>query len=130
MKKSISPKKPNKIKFLADECLGLPTISLLRNLGYSVVSAREAGLGGKPDIEILKWAIKEERTLVTEDMDFGNIILYPPKLHQGVILLRLRHNLEEKIHGILANLLKELKPKDFKKTLIIVDADKYRLRKE
>ena len=124
------PKKPNRVKFVADECVGLPTIALLRKLGYSIVTAEEANLRGKSDFEILKWAIKEKRILITEDMDFGSILLYPPKLHHDIILLRFRHRLEEEIHAILSKLLKELKPADFKETLIIVDADKYRIRKE
>ena len=124
------PKEPNKIKFLSDECLGLPTITLLREAGYSVVKAREVNLGGRPDFDVLKRAIKERRILITEDIDFGNIVLYPPKLHHGIILLRFRHRLETDIHSALLKMLNELKPKDFKKTLIIVDADKYRIRKE
>lgn len=124
------PKKANKIKFLADECVGLPTISLLRKLGYSTVTIKEAGLSGKSDIEILKWAISQKRVLLSEDIDFANILLYPAKLHHGVIVLRFRHRLENEIHGTLITLLKELKPSDFKKTLIIVDADKYRVRRE
>ena len=123
-------KRPNKVKFIADECVGLTTIKLLRQLGYSVVSAKEAPLSGKSDFEILKQAIKAKRILVTEDIDFGNIILYPPKFHHGIILLRFRHKLENNIHNTLATLLEKLKPADFNKTLIIVDADKYRLRRE
>lgn len=119
-----------KIKFLADECVGLPTILLLRKTGYLVATAREVNLNGKADIDILKWAIRERYILLTENIDFGNIVLYPPKLHHGVILLRFRHRLEADIHNTLITLLKELKPSDFNKTLIIVDADKYRLRKE
>jgi predicted nuclease of predicted toxin-antitoxin system len=124
------PKKRGKVKFLADECLGLPTIALLLDAGFSVLKAKEAGLGGKPDFEILRWAIKSRRILITEDTDFGNIVLYPPRLHHGIILLRFRHSLEAAVHNTLLSLLRELKPKDFKKTLIIVDNDKYRLRKE
>lgn len=130
MKRYTLPNKSNRLKFLADECTGLPTINLLRELGFSVVTAKEVKLNGKADFEILKWAIKKQRILVTEDVDFGNILLYPLKLHHGIILLRFRHRLEGEIHTILSNLLKKLKPKDFKQTLVIVDADKYRLRKE
>ncbi|MFH1245314.1 MAG: DUF5615 family PIN-like protein [Candidatus Omnitrophota bacterium] len=126
----MSTNKAGKVKFAADECVGVSTITFLRNLGYSVISAKENHLGGKPDFEILKWAIKEERIIITEDLDFGNILLYPPKLHHGIILLRFRHALEDKIHTTLEKLLNELSPKDFKETLIIVDAEKYRLRKE
>jgi predicted nuclease of predicted toxin-antitoxin system len=124
------PNNAKKVKFLADECTGLPTIRLLRELGYLVITAEEANLSGKSDIEILKYAVKEKMILITEDTDFGNILLYPPKFHHGIVLLRFRHRLEEEIHAVLSNLLTELKPKDFTKSLIIVDAEKYRVRKE
>lgn len=124
------PKGQNRIKFLADECIGLPVITLLRKSGFSVDTAKDANLSSKSDFEILKWAIKEKRILITEDMDFGNILLYPPKLHHGIILLRFRHSLEKEILSVLSTLLRELKPNDFKQTLIIVDSDKYRLRRE
>ena len=120
----------SKIKFLTDECVGLPTITLLQDLGYSVVTAKEAGLKGKEDFDILKWAINNKRILVTEDTDLGNILLYPPSLHHGIILLRFRHRLEKEIHATLKTALKELTSADFNKTLVIIDADKYRLRKE
>ena len=122
--------KSKKIKFLVDECVGLPTIILLRKLGYSVITVGETNLRGKTDLEILKWAIKEKRILITEDIDFANILLYPPKTHCGIIVLRFRHKEEEKIHITLTHLLKELKPDEFKGSLIIVDEDKYRIRKE
>lgn len=124
------PTKRDRVKFLADECVGLPTIYFLKEEGYSVTTSTEAGLNSKQDMEVLSWAIKEKRILITEDIDFGNIILYPPKLHHGIILLRFRHRLENEIHAILTKLLKELPTKDFNKTLIIVDAEKYRVRKE
>ncbi len=119
----------SKISFLADECVRLPTIVLLRNLGHSVVTAREAMLGGKSDPEILKLAIKRKMVLVTEDLEFGNIILYPPKTHHGIILLRFRHSLEEDVHNVLTRLLIELKPDEFDSTLVVVDHDKYRIRR-
>ena len=124
------PNELSKFKFLADESCGLPTINLLRGLGHSVVTAKEVNLGGKPDFDILKRAIKEKRILISEDLDFGNILLYPPSLHHGIILLRFRHRLEADIHATLTRLLNEFKPTELRKTLIIVGADKYRLRKE
>lgn len=117
------------ISFLADECVRLPTIILLRKLGYSVLTAREAMLGGKSDPEILESAVKRKMVLITEDIEFGNIILYPPKTHHGIILLRFRHSLEEDIHNVLTQLLIELKPDKFDGALIIVDNNKYRIRR-
>ena len=129
-KKFTLSKHLSQLKFLTDECLGLPTILILKNSGCFVVTAKEVGLGGKSDSEILKWAIKENCVVVTEDLDLGNILLYPPSLHRGVILLRFRHSDEKEIHIVLARLLKDLKVTDFKGSLIVVDHDKYRIHKK
>jgi predicted nuclease of predicted toxin-antitoxin system len=76
------------LKFLIDECVGLPTITLLRNLGYIVVTAEKTELKSKPDSDILKWATKKKYILITEDIEFGNILLYPPKSHpQNLIMV-------------------------------------------
>jgi len=119
----------HKVGFLIDECVGLPTINLLREFGYSVITVKDALLDGEPDSEILKQAVKEKRILVTEDIEFGNIILYPPKTHYGIILLRFRHRSENEIHAVLKMVLEEIQPDEFKGTLIVVDADKYRIRR-
>jgi predicted nuclease of predicted toxin-antitoxin system len=119
----------HKIGFLIDECVGFPTANLLRELGYSVITANDALLNGEPDSEILRQAIKEKRILVTEDIEFGNIILYPPKTHYGIILLRFRHRSENEIHAVMKIALAEIQPDEFKGTLIVIDADKYRIRR-
>lgn len=78
-------------------------------------------------------AHKERAVIITNDLDFGNLILYPPGSHTGIIVLRPRLDTREAIddvHNVLMRLLKELKPAEIKKSLIIVDKNKYRLRRE
>jgi predicted nuclease of predicted toxin-antitoxin system len=87
--------------FLIDECVGLTTINFLRELGYPLITVEEAEFDGKSDFEILNLAIRKKCVLITEDIEFGNILLYPPKTHHGIILLRFRHNSEHEIHNVL-----------------------------
>ena len=53
----------------ADESLSGRIIRGLRRRlpNVDLVTAREAGLAGRPDPEVLEWAASEGRVLVTED---------------------------------------------------------------
>jgi predicted nuclease of predicted toxin-antitoxin system len=44
-------------------------------------------LGGAGDPELLKAAIAEGRILVTNDHDFGNVLVYPPENTAGIVVL-------------------------------------------
>ena len=76
------------MKFLVDECTG-PTVAqwLIEN-GYDTVSIYE-GFCGYSDKEVLQKAFSENRILITNDKDFGEMIFRQKMFHRGVILLRL-----------------------------------------
>lgn len=65
------------LKFLTDENIAKSTIRELRNLGYDIKDVKEEKLYGISDETIIEIAIKEERTVITLDKDFGNVLFYP-----------------------------------------------------
>lgn len=125
-------KKPKslKAKFIADECVGDKTIRFLRSLGYEVESVWDLNLRGTPNGSLIQRAIKDKKVFITEDQDFCNIILYPPHLHHGIIVLKTSLKVEEDVRAVLKTLLFKFKSSDFKKTLIIVDKNRYRIRRK
>ncbi len=52
-------------------------------------SVVEQALGGQPDERVIDVCRREGRALVTLDLDFSNILAYPPAEFAGVIVLRL-----------------------------------------
>jgi predicted nuclease of predicted toxin-antitoxin system len=69
-------------------CLGqLAPRSL--SLGVDVVDARDVGLSGADDPEVFAHAQQEVRTLVSRDVDFADIIAYPPGKHHGIVVARI-----------------------------------------
>jgi predicted nuclease of predicted toxin-antitoxin system len=77
------------MRFLADENFPQSAVAALRALGYDVTWVRLAG-PGTIDRDVLRWAIREERILLTFDKDFGELAraaALPPS--SGVVLLRL-----------------------------------------
>ena len=121
------------MKLLMDECILAQTTRLLKSNGCNVRTIQELGKASSSDDTVISLAKKEKAVLLTNDLDFSNLVLYPPASHFGVIVLRPRLDTPgaiEDIHKILLHLLKELKPSQIEHALVIVDKDKYRIRKE
>lgn len=115
-------------KLLANENFPFGSIRYLQNKGFDLIAI---GIDnhGILDSEIMALAIKEERTIITFDKDYGELIFrhnYKPEM--GVIFLRLdEYDLEEPgyiVESILNNSEIELV-----RTFTVVDNDGIRQRK-
>src|SRR3989338_7628696 len=121
------------MRFLLDECVLGKTVKLLRNSGFAVITIQELGKASATNGTVIKTAIQEKAVIITNDLDFGNLILYPLGSHGGIIVLRPRLDTGEAIndvHIVLMRLFKEVKHAEIEKSLIVVDRNKYRIRKE
>lgn len=76
------------MRFLADENVSRRVIQRLRGGGHDVVSIAETR-SGAPDKLVLDAADAEDRILVTEDRDFGEMIIRQRLEIRGMILLEL-----------------------------------------
>ncbi|MCK9462320.1 MAG: DUF5615 family PIN-like protein [Proteobacteria bacterium] len=77
------------MRFLADENIPRDLITALRDGGNDVVSAKES-LRGAPDRKLLAFAGAEQRVIVTQDKDFGELAFrYRLPASSGVVLFRL-----------------------------------------
>ena len=56
--------------------------------GCVVASVLDQGWGGLKDLELWSKVQAEKRVLVTADKGFGDIRVYPPGSHAGIVLLR------------------------------------------
>ncbi len=65
-------------KFLLDENVPFAIGVFLRSMNFDVNRVKESGLLGASDDQILCLAIQEERTLITFDKHFADLVLYPP----------------------------------------------------
>lgn len=97
-------------------------------LAVDVLDARAAGLAGKTDREVRRFAIETDRILVTLDADFGNLIRFSPSGTPGVIWLQPRPPTEANIRSILAKWLYRLREIDLHGQLAVVEEDKLRIR--
>lgn len=76
-----------RLKFLVDENLGPHTAEYLRDAGYKAEFAPDVGLGGRDDAELLQYAWRKKRVLLTHDTDFLDDRKFPEHRNPGVIIL-------------------------------------------
>jgi predicted nuclease of predicted toxin-antitoxin system len=76
------------VRWLADECVDAAVVTQLRRLDHDVVYAAESA-SSAPDSEIIALAEQDERILLTEDKDFGELVFRLKTPVPGVVLLRI-----------------------------------------
>ena len=117
------------MKFLGDENISPRSVAFLQDLGFDAVHAREVGLKGKSDEEVMEFALKEERVLLTLDRDFADVRNYPPGTHNGIIRMRLAFSSPQAVNTCLEMLLRQLSDQDVKGNLVVTDGLRYRIKK-
>ena len=71
-----------------DENMDARLTVLLRHAGYDVTTIRDEGLRGMADPALYEHCISENRILVTLDLDFSNVLRFPPDRTPGLVVLR------------------------------------------
>ena len=114
------------MKFLADECCDAGLVVSLRNAGHDVTYVTEQ-YAGASDNEILLKAFKDERIILTEDKDFGELTYRLRKPSTGIVLIRIdvkdRHLKWARLKNLIENYEKRL-PGHF----VVIHTNKYRFR--
>jgi predicted nuclease of predicted toxin-antitoxin system len=75
------------LRFLADESCDFAAVRALRAEGFDVVAVAEA-MPGAADEQVMERALREDRILLTEDKDFGQLVYAAGHVACGVILIR------------------------------------------
>jgi predicted nuclease of predicted toxin-antitoxin system len=76
------------MKLKLDENLSRHLKPVLAALGHDTLTAADENLLSRPDAEVAHAAIREERMLLTLDIEFADLCKYPPGSHAGIILFR------------------------------------------
>ncbi|MBI3607175.1 MAG: DUF5615 family PIN-like protein [Nitrospirae bacterium] len=76
------------MKFKLDENLGVRTLSVFKNAGHDVETVSEERLSGCRDDVLYEHCQRERRCLVTLDLDFSNVLRFPPEPTSGMAVLR------------------------------------------
>lgn len=76
------------MRWLADECVAAPLVASLRADGHDVLYIGETA-AGLSDVDVISLALRENRLLLTEDKDFGDLVFRRRRTVPGVVLMRI-----------------------------------------
>lgn len=96
------------MKLKLDECVDARLASILRQAGHETTTVRDQGLFGVADSALYEHCTSEDHILVTLDLDFSDVLRFPPEHTPGLVVLRgpndLFHTVRILVHT-LANAL-------------------------
>ena len=76
-------------KFLIDEDVPRSTARLLQQQGFDAEDVRDVGLRGHSDSDVFSYAQENNRTLITCDKGFSNLLRFPSGSHAGIMVVRI-----------------------------------------
>lgn len=117
------------MRFLADAGISPRTVEFLRELGHEAIHVRTLGLQRAPDLELVERARGDGSTLLTFDLDFGDILALGVLDKPSVILFRLADERAESVNRHLSTVLDERRGALEAGALILVEDRQYRVRK-
>src|SRR3972149_8632380 len=107
------------MKFLLNANISPETSKFLSIKGHSSKDLISEDLSGLTDSEVYELALKENRILVTFDLDFGEIYHFS-KNKIGLIILRLEDQTVESVNKTLERFLKSPNAKRVSKEKLLV----------
>ncbi|VFM95130.1 MAG: hypothetical protein BECKG1743D_GA0114223_111193 [Candidatus Kentron sp. G] len=115
------------MRFKLDENLGERGRQMLVDAGLDVATVVEQGLTGASDRDLIGVCRREDRCLITLDLDFSNPFVFPPEDYAGIAVIRLpRRSTPDDLYGALHILMLGLKNDSIEGRLWIVEGHRIR----
>jgi predicted nuclease of predicted toxin-antitoxin system len=117
------------MSILIDHCVPRKFSRLLQTWGYSTCFLTEHIAADATDSDVIALAQKLDAVLLTVDLDFANILVYPPGSYAGIIVMRYNAAEESALIHSLEQALADLYRDSLRNILIIIEPTRYRIRR-
>lgn len=115
------------MKFKLDENLSPSLAEVFAASGHDAMTVIQQSLGGQPDRQVLEVCEREQRALVTHDLDIANIRRYPPAERSGIVVFRLGSQTHAAAESAARRMLEHLNREPLIGTLWIVEDERIRI---
>lgn len=116
------------MKVKLDENISAVAKDLLAEFGYDADTVADEGMAGVSDPHLFKTCQVEQRLLITFDIGFGDVRVYPPAQHAGIVLLRLSDQQPQATLDVLRRVLLSQDLAQLDRSLCVVTEDRVRIR--
>ena len=116
------------MRFLADMGVSPKVVDFLQHLGHPAVHLAQQGLHRMRDSEILEKALKEGCTVLTHDLDFGDLLAASGADLPSVVIFRLRSMRPEHVNHYLLKIISRYSEALERGSIITVTEGRIRIR--
>lgn len=116
------------MKFLADMGISQTTVHWLKEQGFEVVHIRDINMHRSLDSEILAKAKKDNRIVLTCDLDFGALLATSGESYPSVVIFRLEDETPSNMSKRLKQVLAESSETLQSGAIITVEEARHRVR--
>lgn len=117
------------VKFIADVNISPITISSLNEAGYDIRRVTKFLPPNSSDVEIINLAVKMDFTIITQDLDFSDLIAQSTLTKPSLITIRTENPSPINVTNILLNLFPLIEDDLKIGSLISVNEKNYRVRR-
>ena len=117
------------MRFKLDENLPVELAELFREAGHDDVTVLDLGLGGARDRDLAAACAREDRAIVTLDLDFSDLRTYSPGAYSGIVVFRLNSQVRNHVREVGTRFLKTLSDSLLDGQLWIVEESRIRVRR-
>lgn len=115
------------MKTLLDMPVTPQLINVLKKYGHEGVHAYQIGKDRAPDIELLNLARRENRVIITADLDFPRLLALSSASGPGIILFRGGNYSDDEMCDLLERVLESVAVDDLEKSICVVDHSRVRV---
>jgi predicted nuclease of predicted toxin-antitoxin system len=116
------------MKFKTDENMPVEAAEDMRQAGHDAMTVADQHMAGQPDVRVAEVCRTEGRALLTLDLDFSDIRVYPPSDYAGIIVLRPSVQTIINIRRLVGQVIALLPTEPLAGNLWIVDEGQIRIR--
>lgn len=117
------------MRLLADVHISPRTVAFLGALGHDVVRVAESLTPTATDLEIVAAAARDDRVVLTQDLDFSAIVALSGERRPSVVSLRLTSSRVEHVNLVLARVLPAVEMDLQAGALVTVEDERIRTRR-
>ncbi|MHB8336438.1 MAG: DUF5615 family PIN-like protein [Ignavibacteriaceae bacterium] len=117
------------IKFIADVHISPATVSHLKSSGHDIQRVTDYLPANSTDEQIINLSIEKDAVIVTQDLDFSDLIILHGLKKPSIISIRLEKPIPEKITKILNELFPKIKNELLEGCIVSVTEKQFRIKK-
>jgi predicted nuclease of predicted toxin-antitoxin system len=117
------------VKILVDMNLSPEWLEVLKTAGFEALHWKEVGSPTAADEEIFKWARENKRVVMTQDLDFSQLLFRAGADGPSVILLRIQNELDKDQQARVCAALRPVEEALEAGAMVVIDDTHVRVRR-